>query len=607
MKNIYIHRALEFISPIRRIILGGIDTFLLILTFIGVLSMIYKFGFKITAAIYVGLQTYYTFLLYLIFFAFIIRIILDEIRHVKKAIIRTEYAIFIVLLSIICSRMFYVFIPHQIVPFVKILNASFILYTIIVIVFLIELSKKSLILFSGKINPALLFISSFLFIILVGAGLLLLPNSTTAGISFIDALFTSTSAVCVTGLTTVDTAFTFTTMGKTIILSLIQVGGIGVITFTSFFGLFFMGGGSFRSNLYIKDFVSSESAASILKTLLKIILSTIIIELIGVLFIFFNTPAHLFSSIADRLGFAFFHGISAFCNAGFSTLSAGLYDINFRFNYPVHLTIAFLIILGGIGFPLIINYYNLLKHFVKNKFNQLFRGQYKYHHVPRIININTKIVLITTFCLLAFGTVTFFIFEYHNTLREHPSLLGKLVVSFFGSVTPRTAGFNVVNMTELLPATLLITMFLMWVGASPASTGGGIKTSSFAIALMNTINIARGKDRIDIYKRQISDNTISKAFSMILLSILVIGVGVILISFLEPGKDILKIAFECVSAFGTVGLSIDFTPHLSTQSKYVLIVLMFLGRVGTLTLIVAFIRKVVTLNYKYPEEEVLIG
>jgi len=594
----------EFLNNLKRLLLKLNDLFLLIVSTITFLIIIYDIGFDIGINLKTALQGFYSFSLVSVFIGITTRFLLN-LRTQKRSIflVRLFSILFLSLLLIVRLIAPVWFRNNETLLFI--LNHNIFIYLILSTIFIVEISKTSLHLFTQNINPALLFLSSFLFLILAGAGSLLLPNSTTSGISFIDALFTSTSAVCVTGLTAIDTATQFTMMGKTYILILIQLGGLGVMTFTSFFGLFFMGSASFKSNLYLKDFINSENLSDIFKSLVKIILITFSIEIIGAIFIFHSLDKTLFPNIIDNIGFSIFHSVSAFCNAGFSTLSQNLFDIRVRFSYNIHLTVAFLIILGGIGFPIIFNYYKLIKHFINNELQKILYGK-KYYHIPYIINVNSRLVLYSTFVLLIAGTGMFFVSEYNSTLKDL-SLYGKIVTSFFLSVTPRTAGFNTVDMAILTPSTILITIFLMWIGASPGSTGGGIKTSSFAIALLNIYNIARGKDRIEIFRREVAQDSVNKAFAVILLSLLVIGIAILLVNIFDPAKSLLAIAFECFSAFGTVGLSLNLTPTLSEASKYVLVVTMFLGRVGTLTLIAAFMKKVASLSYKYPEENIIIG
>ena len=477
---------------------------------------------------------------------------------------------------------------------------------LISLLFFIELSRMSLGVNKMAIHPAMIFILSFLLVILVGTLLLMLPNSTVGGITWIDALFTSTSAVCVTGLIVVDTATVFTGMGKTIIMLLIQIGGLGMMTFTSFFGFFFKGGQSLQSQLFLKDYINEDNISKVGSTLIKIMVFTVIFELLASGLIFVIIDPSLFSSAGERAYFALFHSVSAFCNAGFSTLTNGLYETGFRTEYHIHLILAISIIMGGIGFPVIVSYYQVAKRICINYYNRFTKKDSFYHHTPRIFNINTRLTTITTFILLVVGFITYWIFEENNTLAGLEGY-GKIVTAFFGSVTPRTAGFNTVDMTQLALPTVLIYLILMWIGASPGSTGGGLKTTTFAVAVLNAISIAKGKDRVEVFNRQIDPETVRKAFAVILLSFLVIGMGVFMVLFFNPELDILDVAFEVFSAFATVGLSLGITAKLTTGSKLVISLIMFLGRVGTLTVLVAFIRKTRSLRYKYPQESVFIS
>ncbi|SIT16764.1 potassium uptake protein, TrkH family [Belliella pelovolcani] len=481
---------------------------------------------------------------------------------------------------------------------------DFFVNTLIFVLFIIELSKLTLSVNQLRIHPALVFILSFLVVILIGTGLLLLPNATTNGISIIDALFTSTSAVCVTGLIVVDTASDFTFMGQFIIMLLFQVGGLGMMTFTSFFGFFFKGSYSLQNQLFLKDYINEDNIGAINSTLLKIIFFTFITEGIAAFSIYHIINSELFESSGEQVFFAIFHSISGFCNAGFSILGDGLYEVGFREEYTVHLILATAIILGGIGFPVILGYYNYFKHIVIDTKNVILTGQ-NYQHAPRVVNINIKLIVYTSGILLILGFISYWVFESHHTL-EGLSGYGKFATTVFGSVTPRTAGFNTVDMSGLAMPTILIYLILMWIGASPGSTGGGLKTSTIAVAVLNVVSLSKGKDRVEIFKRQISNETIRKAFSVILLSFLVIGLGVFLVLLFDPQLSLIDVAFEIFSAFSTVGLSLGITGELSFGSKIVVTIIMFLGRVGTLTILVAFVRKARTLRYKYPEEGVFI-
>jgi len=455
------------------------------------------------------------------------------------------------------------------------------------------------------LNPAQLFIASFLLIILTGTFLLLLPNATYSGISLIDALFTSTSAVCVTGLIVVDTGSFFTQFGQNVILVLIQLGGIGIMTFASYFSYFFRGQSSYENQLTMRDMTNSEKIGEVFSVLKKIITITFSIELVGAILIFFSLGNIHFTSLADKIFFSIFHSISGFCNAGFSTLENSLYEPGFQFNYPLHLIIALLFILGGLGFPIVLNVITYFRHLIINRI--LVGHNQTPLHRPWVLNINTRIVMVTTFLLLSFGTLFFYILEYNNTLVVHPSEFGKIVTAFFGAATPRTAGFNSVDTSALNFTTLMMIFLLMWIGASPASTGGGIKTSTFAIATLNFFSLAKGKTRIEIYRREIADISVRRSFAIISLSFLVIGMSVMLIVTFEPEQTLLKIAFESFSAYSTVGLSMGLTSSLSRYSKLVLIATMLIGRVSMLTILIALMRRVKHLNYRYPTEEILIN
>jgi potassium uptake TrkH family protein len=479
-------------------------------------------------------------------------------------------------------------------------------YSLLVLgLFVFEFSRFDIRDLTLLLNPAQLFMLSFAFLIFTGAALLELPNATTKPITFIDALFTSTSAICVTGLTVVDTATHFTTLGKSIILILIQIGGIGIMTFTSFFGFFFKGGStSFSERFVLSDFFSEDNVSEIRKTLAKVIFITLLFEAAGAIILYFNLDRDYFTSIGSRIRFSVFHSISAFCNAGFSTLTDNINDYRIRGTYPILYVLSFLIILGGIGFPILLNFYTYIKYKFLS-FMSILRFGRKKDTIPMMISVNSQLVIYTTLFLLILGTVFFFLFEKNNTLKGM-DLAGKIAHSFFGSVTPRTAGYNSVNMGQLSVAASVLTIFLMWVGASPVSTGGGIKTTTFAIAMLNALRIARVKNHIEFHKREFHERSVDRAFAIIILSIIILGCSSLVMYLIEPDKGPLKILFECVSAFGTVGLSLGITPLLTDPSKLLLVLLMYTGRMGILTLLFALIRKTKTSVYRYPKENIVI-
>ena len=533
--------------------------------------------------------------------AIILRNLLTNLsRKNKRLVFEMLMAVFLILSALIRWKVLGDFSDDILL----VTRRFFVLNALVCLIFIQELSKFTLLVNRLKLSPSLVFILSFSILIFIGTALLYLPRSTTEGISFIDAFFTATSAVCVTGLVVLDTSVAFTDFGQVILMTLFQIGGLGMMTFTTFFGFFFRGSLSIENSLFLRDYINENNVGEITSTLVKIIVFTLLVELFAALLIFFWTDPALFESTGGRWFFAAFHAISAFCNAGFSTLSSGLYEPGFRYLYHMHLVVAVTIILGGIGFPVFINYYNYVVRVIRGLFRWLIYGE-KYKHTPRVSNINTRLVMYTTGLLLLVGFVTYWYFERDHTLYGL-SGYGKLVTAFFGAVTPRTAGFNSVDMTALSVPTVLIYLILMWIGASPGSTGGGLKTSTFAVAVLNTWSVARGRQRVEVFGRQVSSETLRKAFAVIALSFFVIGLGVFLVMLFDPELNLIEVAFEIFSAFSTVGLTLGITPKLSVASKLVVAVVMFFGRVGTLTILVALTRKARERRYKYPEETVFI-
>ncbi len=603
--HIRIVRAIDFFNRFRKWFMNFLDTIGIVAALAGFLIFLYHIGFTHMPAELLVIQHLYNVILLIIIFSALAGVTVKKWEERSRRYRIAELAIVPILLLILDARTGYTGIDWSQLRLHTILNRNLAIYAVLILSLIVEVSTSSLQLNNRNTNPGLLFAFSFLFIIAFGTGLLMLPNATYAGISLTDAFFTSTSAVCVTGLIVVDTATYFTPLGRTFIIVLIQIGGLGIMTFTSFFGYFFKGGSTFGHEFLLKDLINEEKLGEIFNALLKIISITLSIEAIGALLIYSTLDPSLFSGDISLIGFSVFHSISAFCNAGFSTLSENLYQPGFRNNYMLHYIIAVLIILGGLGFPIVFNYYHLFKQYLINKYRQ-FTTKEMYIHLPNIININTRIAMITTLALLVTGFVFFMFSEYDHSLKGLP-VSGKIAGAFFGSVTTRTAGFNTVDMNSLAPATILFYFFLMWVGASPASTGGGIKTTTFAVATLNFISMAKGKTRTEIFGRELSNDSGRRAFSVIFLSFLVIGIAVLLLTITEKNSDLTKVIFEVISAFSTVGLSLGITAQLSVAGKWILIVTMFLGRVGTLTILVGIFRKMHNFRYSYPSENVMIN
>ncbi|BBA17007.1 TrkH family potassium uptake protein [Blattabacterium cuenoti] len=516
---------------------------------------------------------------------------------------------------------FFVLIFSLILSFLKIFIFSYYnervisdikIYTLIslILYILIRITYFIRIVYVKIHNPAFIFITSFVFLSFLGSILLMLPASTVKKISFVDALFTSTSAVCVTGLVVLDTAKDFTYLGKIFILILIELGGLGILTITSFFSYFFRDGFSFKEAIFISNFLNTKTTNNVLSLAVKVVMFTLTVEFIGTLLIYFSIENNANTIESDNLlFFSIFHSISAFCNSGFSTLSQGLYSKSVRFNYLFQLIIAFLLILGGIGFNILFNFFAYIWLVIKKYFFRIFKDE-DLRCPAHVVTLNTKIVILTTFYLLFFGTIFYYASEYYGSLSEHSSFHGKWIVSFFSSATTRTAGFHVLNMNTLAPITIFFTIFLMWIGASPASTGGGIKTSTFALALMNIISLSIGKNRLEIQRKEIPSELIRLSFSIIMLSIMVIYISVLIIIFLDPKKDILSIIFEVFSAFSTAGLSLGITSNLSNGSKLILIFIMLLGRIGVLNVMIGLLRrnKIGSHHYyRFPKGNILIN
>ena len=573
--------------------------FAFLLSFLGFIVLISDFGYNQSEPIQELINGYY-------FIVLSVGVIVTAIRYItlKKNIHDKVFIFDVASLLIIISVIFVHFISqeaHRQITFLY--NDNWVKFAIL-LTFIREFAEQKLNYKRTLLNPAQLFIASFMGIIFLGTFLLMLPNATYTEISLLDALFTSTSAVCVTGLIVVDTGSFFTEFGQTIILILIQVGGIGILTFASYFSYFFKGGSNYENQLVLSDLTNSQKLGDVFSTLKRILIITFSIELVGGLLIYSSLNNALLPTFFERAFFSVFHSVSAFCNAGFSTLPNSLYESGFRFNYALQSYIILLLVIGGLGFPIVVNILKYSKYWILTKFLNFSR--IKKNYKPWIFSLNSRITLITTVSLTIIGTILFYISEYNNTLVAHTGF-GKFITALFGATTPRTAGFNTVDMTALNFSTIVMIFLLMWIGASPASTGGGIKTSTFAIATLNFWSLARGKTRIEVFRREISDISVRRAFAVISLSLVVIGFGIIAISIFDSDKDLKSIAFECFSAYSTVGLSIGITANLSAASKFVLILIMFIGRVSMLSILIAVVKKVKQKNYRYPTEEIIIN
>lgn len=597
------YRARKIYKSLKSLVELVSNVLLFLASFLAIILVIYRFGFRMPDDYAHGI--YYTFRE--IMHLFLILGLLRFLFNFK--LLRAEKGFWIEVLVLLFLFALTLFSRHFDKPTFEAESPvlfkieRILTYGVVLLLSIIQLSKQIFVVLRSRVKAEVLFAGSFLFIILLGAVLLRLPNATLGGISFTDALFTSTSAVCVTGLTVVDTGTTFTLMGQVVLLFLIQVGGIGVMTFTSFFAMSFLSGTSLHDQLMMKNLLNEASLSDIFRTVVYIVLTTFIIEGIGVYLVYLQVQD--IPEIGNKTFFALFHGISAFCNAGFSTLPGNLYDPLIRHLYGVQVILAFLIVFGGIGFPILFNYGRLLHYGIRNKIKCMLGMNYKVVHEPRIVSTTTRIVLPTTLILLIVGTGLFWIFEDHNALAGM-SVTGKFATSFMGAVTPRTAGFNNVDMSILHPTTIFLIIVLMWIGAAPMSTGGGIKVTTFVIALKNIWANLTGNDRVVIAHRQLTRENVNRAHSVIVLSVLWIILGTFVIIILEPTATITQAVFEIVSALGTVGLTMDLTSTLSVAGKLFVALTMFVGRVGLLTLLACFIRRQEVKLYTYPDDTVIL-
>ncbi|KRG32032.1 MULTISPECIES: TrkH family potassium uptake protein [unclassified Psychrobacter] len=572
----------------------------IVISIIGVAIALLDSGFTLPMWLQ---QVFHIFYLAIIFLGFVVTA--GRYLYSKKPLTLNKVAVFDLLTSIAIVILLVAHFTDLVRSGMSVAVDGFVAIKIAVFVtFIREISDHDFNLNRTFLNPAQFFILSFLSLVLVGALLLMMPNATTQPLSFMDALFTATSAVCVTGLIVVDTATYFTTFGQVIIMGLIQIGGLGILTFVTYFSYFFKGGVSYETQASISEMSYMRGMGDVVSTLKSILYVTFAVEAVAAALIYISIYDIPDMDWSEQLFFSVFHAISAFCNAGFSTFSAGMYDDALRFNYPLQLIIATTFIFGGMGFVIVVN---VLRYLRDRAERLIYRHDQRYIYRPWLLNINSRITLITTGALLLVGLIGVMIFEYNNVLADHRSFFGKLVTGLFTAATPRTAGFNTIDMGELAFPTIMLTIFLMWIGASPNSTGGGIKTSTFAIALLNTLSLARGQTNVEVFKRQIADISIRRAFSIMWLSLLVIGMGVTLISYDQPELDLIKVVFECFSAYSTVGLSLNLTTELSDFSKMVVSVIMFVGRVSMLTIFIALLKNRRQRNYRYPTEEITIN
>jgi trk system potassium uptake protein TrkH len=441
-------------------------------------------------------------------------------------------------------------------------------------------SKKSL-------TPPQLLVVGFVLTILLGAVLLSMPFSSAGGhyTDFSTALFTSTSAVCVTGLVVVDTGNYWSHTGQFIILLLMQTGGLGFMTMTTFIFILMGKRIGLRNRLILQESLNQSSLQGIVRLSKYVLITTFLLEMFFAVILSVRWGMDM--SYPRALWFGIFHSISAFNNAGFDLFGDFRSITGYAEDTVVTFSIAMLFIIGGIGFSVIIDVLN-------------YRNR-------KALFTHTKLALWTSAVLLAAGTLLIFLFELDNTLRG-VSHWGKLLASFFQSATTRTAGFNTLDIAHFHSYTQFMIVMLMFIGASPGSTGGGIKTTTFSILGLAVFSLVRGKVFTQAFRRTITQDQIIKALAVLVLAITLVVTVTIALMVVEKQENFLMVLFETVSAFSTVGLSMGLTPELSHTGRLLIIMTMFLGRVGTITAVFALTQKTrKAQKIKYPEDKILVG
>ena len=448
-----------------------------------------------------------------------------------------------------------------------------------------------------KLKPPQVVVLSFLVAIVIGAVLLSLPISCNVdgGISLVDRIFTATSATCVTGLIVRDTSTDWTPFGKAVIFILFQAGGLGIMTLSTFFAVLLGRKFTLKENIVIHSALDHNKVYGT-KTLIKYIVGlTIFVELVGASLLFLRWNFTQTWPLKEKIIKSVFHSVSAFCNAGFSLFSNSFMD--FKGDFYINIIMISLIFLGGIGFIVILD---------------LLKGVFSIRKYKKSrLSLQSKIVLITSLVLIVVGAVSIFAIENNNVLGGLATK-DKVLSSVFQAVTPRTAGFNTLPISKLAPATLLVLMLLMFIGASPGSTGGGIKTATFAIVMAAARTMSKNRDRVFMFGRTVARTVVRRAILIFILALLWIFVATFLFVIFEKdnlgaGNIITKSFFEVISAFGTVGLTMGITPGLSIIGKIIIIITMFAGRIGPLTLALAVAIKEEKIDYTYPEEKVMVG
>lgn len=550
-------------------------------------ALVIEYGFQLDEVEKAAINAIFTFSIWFYFVLYLLIVIFRRKQIVKRSIIMTVSMALLLIYAVISNH----------------LTPALLVFSIV------ELSRGIVNFIGKKTNPALLLSTAFLVITAIGTIILLVPRSTLPDVrlSVADALFVSTSALCVTGLSPVDISSTFTIAGQTVILFLIQIGALGVMTITSAFALFFMGETSIINQFALRDVVGSDTFSSLISTLLYILGFTFAIETAGFFSIWLSIHNTLGMSVGEELFFSAFHSISAFCNAGFSTLGGNLGNPALMHGHNIfYLTISILVIFGGIGFPTMVNLANIIMNVMRRIFKSALLKSSTSVKFSHLENLNTRIVLDATLFLIIGGTIIIALLEWNGAFAEMTTS-GKLVHSFFNSVSPRTAGFNSVDLTLFSPLSIIFYTLLMWIGGASQSTAGGVKVNTIMVAVANFRSILKGRESTVLYNREIDAYSVKRASAIIFGSLATIFIFWIALIVAEPQLRPYKLFFEVVSAISTVGSTLDVTPMLGTVGKLLISLLMFIGRVGLMTVLMSLMHNGRKLSYRYPVEKVIIN
>ncbi|SFA89015.1 TrkH family potassium uptake protein [Clostridium frigidicarnis] len=445
-----------------------------------------------------------------------------------------------------------------------------------------NLSKKL------KLNAVQILALGFAAVILTGAILLTLPIASKSGqrTGFIDALFTSTSATCVTGLITLDTGTYWTYFGKTVIISLIQIGGLGFMSFATLFALLLGKKITLKERLILQEALNTFNIQGLVRLMKYILGFTFSVEFLGAVLL--STQFIPEFGVMKGIYYSLFHSISAFCNAGFDLIGNFSSLTSYADNSVIILTIGSLIIIGGMGFS-------------------VWSEIYHCKSIKRL-SLHSKIVISMTLGLVVGGAILMFLFEHSNaaTIKDM-SMKGQALSSYFASVSPRTAGFNSISTSDMTMAGRFLTIILMFIGGSPGSTAGGIKTTTAGILIMTVVSVIKGKEDTELFKKRINKDIIYRAFTVVTLGGLIVVVMTMLLSITEVGMKFEELVYEVTSAFATVGLTLGITTKLSAIGKVLVAFTMYLGRVGPLTVVLALTTRKKNKSIRYPEGKILVG